>query len=820
MKKPFLLLVLAASGAAPLAAQDRPENTRLRLPWPELERVLKINDTSVRLPYADFQKLLARTGTARPPVHTLEGGDVLLAREEFTRLLQSLLPPPSGAGEILLTHGATRVALRGDTLAGRTTLRVHLSPTGDGAPRRVDVFPAGPAFTDVRLDGRNVPAESDGRLWISIDKPGDHEVAVDFTLRFPQARAQQKLHLPLPKTAVTELDITLPERNLDIHVSQALATTLSALPGGTGAHCLLSPGQGTEIAWTLTRPDEAKGPARIYAETRHLLSVEEDALRARSDINLTLLQNSVSLLTAAIPAGFSVLEVSGEGVGDWREKAGRPALLEIPFLSPRSGSHTLTVTCEKVLTESTATVRWTGLPITGAQRDRGYLGVELRTADEVLPASAEGLDRVDARELPAELSSLSERPLLLAYQFRRPDFHLDIALRRHADVRLVTTVADAARADTLLLPDGRRVHRVTYFLRNAGKAFLELPLPPGTELWTAFVDDAPVKPSRGEGNKILIPLTFLRRGPARGVFPVEVVLEDRGKPFTLFKRETLSFPTPDVVVGRVDWTLHTPLDEKLLFGGGDFKRAQPPVVVQSGLIQTLGPADLSLKNKEDLKDARARRTVAASAPAVGDAVMEMETVASRKESLRADMPEETDAIAERPESSDPAPGFFRPKVGLEKGAGLGGAAQTKGEAGVLPIRVQVPWSGNPSSYSKTLPAKEEILHLTLWRFSTGMWTTLKIALLLALAGALVYCRRPLIGRAKKILIPLKPRLVALLPRLKKPGTHVAGAGLVTWLFSLFHPFLGALGFLAFLAAAARWFKPLIFPPKGDTHESR
>lgn len=50
----------------------------------------------------------------------------------------------------------------------------------------------------------------------------------------------------------------------------------------------------------------------------HLISILDDSLRIKSRVGIDVLQNTINSLTVDLPDGFSVLDVQGDAVKEWR----------------------------------------------------------------------------------------------------------------------------------------------------------------------------------------------------------------------------------------------------------------------------------------------------------------------------------------------------------------------------------------------------------------------------------------------------------------------------------------------------------------------
>jgi len=109
----------------------------------------------------------------------------------------------------------------------------------------------------------------------------------------------------------------------------------------------------------------------------------------------------------------------------------------------------------------------------------------------------------------------------------------------------------------LVAEDGQMMTEATFSVRNNGRQFLEVALPAGAQVWSAFVAGQAVRPTLREG-KLLLPLE--RTGSDEGAISVELTYVSAQKfPATRGNVEMIS-PALDVPVKEAQWELYLPVD--------------------------------------------------------------------------------------------------------------------------------------------------------------------------------------------------------------------------------------------------------------------
>lgn len=755
-------------------AEEKTSQAKLKLSWPDLQSFLGLDNAQMRLSTDEFYSLLQQTGRAPRPRGSGTNGEVVLTRDEFTRLVQSFQTPPPSDSKAFLTKASYRARLDKDSVLVSANLRLTV-PQKPNHPLRVDVFPAQGGFEEILLNGRPALSETQqGRLFVTVTEAGFHEIRLAFSVSVPRAEEAQTVQIPIPRTPITDLELEIPTPHLDIALTPSLHRILTPTNGGTRVRALLPPTDTVTAVWNPLAPDEAKGPPQIYATVNHLLSIQEDALRVKSGVSLEILRNTLNEVVLDLPKGFTVLDVTGTDVKDWMEESSAAPTLSILLNSARKGRVDFNVVLERVLTAEKSTTRFTGLTVKNALRQRGFLGVDL-TSDAELPDPVfSGLEPKDPfRELPETLVDQSTR-LLFGYAYLRPPFSLDLSLARHESLNVVESVIEQATGDTLLRPDGKRVHHVVWTLIPAARQFLRVQLPPKTQLWNAFVNEQPVKPVLGKDGHVMVPLSRSVGGDNTPI-PVELVYFEAGQPLGEWGHENIPIPTPDVMVGRLRWTVKTPPGQTYVYLGKEFEKVTVPP------YRIFGDASV----------------VAGLTSVGGDGGLDAQESASMQKRNRS---ERFDA----PRARSPL---------LKEGRGMSVPLKNEGEPlssmtrGVLPVRVAIPVTSNDSLvFTKTLPETDTTLTLSLWhgpRWIEGMAKVLGVLILL---GVFWWKRVWFITTGKKWLENPWAKKVA--PIATPLGTFFLGAVLVL-VTATTSPFFFFLSLILYTVAVGRWVLSLV-----------
>jgi autotransporter-associated beta strand protein len=216
----------------------------------------------------------------------------------------------------------------------------------------------------------------------------------------------------------------------------------------------------------------------------------------------------------------------------------------------------LTVTWEQPGKVADTTLEITGVEALGVERETGAVAILARPPLQAsLTNATPDLVPIDTRELP-EWAGRVDDSTVLAYRYLRPGYKLAVATRRFEEAQVLQALVDSARLTTVVAEDGQMMTSLVLAMRNNGRQFLEVSLPTGSQVWSAFVAGKAVRPTMRTG-KVMLPL---ERTAGTESLTVELTYigaekfpERRGR----FELET---PALDVPLKNARWELYLPAD--------------------------------------------------------------------------------------------------------------------------------------------------------------------------------------------------------------------------------------------------------------------
>lgn len=177
--------------------------------------------------------------------------------------------------------------------------------------------------------------------------------------------------------------------------------------------------------------------------------------------------------------------------------------------------------------------------------------------------------RVGVDELPSELTSQTNRPIMFAYRYLTPQSHVGFQVVKHEQIGVMEAVAETAFYE-VLVSDGQSMHRVMVNLQNSRKQYLEVRgVPANARVWSLVVNSKPAKPVRGDGDSLLVPLLESGGGSNEGARATSVELaylvqrEELGGEGSL----ELAPPRLDVPISVLQVEVQWPESHEVTFGG-------------------------------------------------------------------------------------------------------------------------------------------------------------------------------------------------------------------------------------------------------------
>ncbi|MDM7924750.1 MAG: hypothetical protein QUS35_01925 [bacterium] len=750
LRWPAFCLLIAGFLPSAFGQNGNTDAAKVTVPWDEFRKIIRMDENEIVLPIETYNRLVAQTGQKPASGPAVRNGLVVLSRAEFSKLVEAMKPPADSSGAPPVDYLVTRAAYSGRLGRNGTrftaTFRIHVLRRN--AWLKIPLLYQSAALEEVRTDGApGLVVTEGGTHQALIGRSGEHTVEAVFTVPSEGDQGPQRLDLAILPAPVRLLRLELPMRNIDVDVPRAQAFSVEPGGAGTVVAAVIPAGASIQVAWRRKVPAAEKLPPKVYADVNHLISIEDGGLRVVSDVGLNVLHSGVEQAVLSVPADLNVLSVTGDAVGAWQERtqAGQ-RLVTVPFTYAREGAVTFTVTTEKPLTEGGKSNAFRGFRVSGAVRETGAVGVALNTGAEVKAVSSEGLERVAVQKLPPALYNRSEKPLLLAYRTMKHPFTLVLDVERHEKIIVPMASAVSVNAVTLLTEDGKEVNRILYEIRNSEKQFLEIRLPKDADVWSVFVGGEPVESSKGSDGRLLVPLIRSRYSGSRlETFPVEIITCRAVAPFRWMGGRGVILPPADVMASQVVWSVYLPNDYRYFNYRSTLEKEEA----------IRGWKALGMRSRKVRYD-KAPPPAALGEAGSAEQLKEFYAGNEAKSRFRNVPMEEEQVVRQMKAEVD-----FGNK--LDEISQSTVQAASPGGAGVMPIQVVIPRTGQLVRFARTIVKPEDKLSVAVWQVRSGVFAFFRVALL-ALLVWLVFRNR---GRLR----PVRPAVVrawgAAVPVLRK-----------------------------------------------------
>ncbi len=223
------------------------------------------------------------------------------------------------------------------------------------------------------------------------------------------------------------------------------------------------------------------------------------------------------------------------------------------------------------------------ISVNSVRRQRGVWVVEANT-DTELTFDAKIMQPLDVLRAPAIEDYQPRHRVVAAFDYATPEATLTLHAARHGHSELAALVVNEMSLTSVLSHDGSARHEVVLDVHHSGEQFINIALPPGSQLLTALADGSPVKPVRGPEGAISIPL------PADSAnqpsVPVRLLYETTGATWTASGQRHLVPPTlpGNISILATDWQVFAP-------DGYSFKKVKTEMEQEgTGLVVQREPA--------------------------------------------------------------------------------------------------------------------------------------------------------------------------------------------------------------------------------------
>jgi len=371
-----------------------------------------------------------------------------------------------------------------------------------------------------------------------------------------------------------------------------LGATDSDTSGSSLAYKFIATEPQIAPAWNLAVETEAV-ESWVRAEFVNTLTLSDTHISGRAIARFDIQNAPVRELRLRVPASFKNVEISGANI---RRRDHNGDIWNVSFQSKIRGTHTLTITWEEPRTTKTNFLELRGVAADNVERNTGILAIVARPPLQVTGKSAENLKPIDLRDLP-DWAGQPEEATVLAYRYVRSDYKLGVEASRFAEAEVLQTLVESLNLSTVVADDGQMMTEMSLSVRNQGRQHLEIALPAGAMVWSAFVAGQAVRPSLNAG-KLLLPLEHSLGDDS--AIPIELVYVDTNVfPQSRGVVELIS-PKLDAPLKSTRWELFLPADYSYSDFSGTMVHEVETTLVEAADFSFLDYSSRESKSKAEL----------------------------------------------------------------------------------------------------------------------------------------------------------------------------------------------------------------------------
>ncbi|MCP4697239.1 MAG: hypothetical protein GY862_10360 [Gammaproteobacteria bacterium] len=516
----------------------------------------------------NFQAIMAlnvaapeRQFTNRPAADT---GKVRMPLAEYAEMRDRLREARKNAARSqapLVVLGAA--AYTGEARDGVLSLQLLLQVTlGAEGWKTVPLVGEEAVVTRARADEQAIglSRRNGYHVWIT---PRNGEITLTLDLLIPSRgpRGSLEYDFLIAKTPITRFQCMFPMAGLEPRLRSAVRTSVSGTENSTSFSAFLQPVSRIHLVGFRDLGDESGRAARMYAESLHLLSIDEDSLDLFTVIRYHIFHAGAKQFRILIPPGMSVISADGEGAFRYAlEKHDAGALLKGETAFPIRNTYEISLRLRRKPAESGKAFEILLPRSQGVEREYGWLGIEVIGNLKLEELAREEALAVDVRQLPLEVVRSAVSPILKAYRYHTSAARIRLSGIKLPEQEPASSSIDSVEAVSAVSAQGRVFTDMRITLRNRLRHALRLHLPEGMQLRSALLDKQPIRPSRHLGGALLFPLKRSAGIYKLKPFTLQVVLESQMKFPDWAGYAGLALPAAELPVSSVAWTLHLPAD--------------------------------------------------------------------------------------------------------------------------------------------------------------------------------------------------------------------------------------------------------------------
>lgn len=501
----FVALCAGLAGAQTTTTAKAPD--KVYVPYENLKPIFESQKQGVFIPYSEFQRLWriaegSPAGAGAAPVPYLISSARFSGKvgTELASLDLRLTVDILADGWVQVPIGLGEVAVDGVAFVGEDGKPAASQPAGEGPLLRVQ----------------------DGQYFLLAKGKGRHILKVDFVRQLVTKPGLNVLSFKIPASAISTLELLIPEENMKVDVKPMLAATTSQVTSdgkpATKLQAFLGSAEAVELSWQPRTQAAAELEPVVIEEQLQIISVSEALVSYDITFNYEIRRRGIDTFDIQLPPDFRVTAVDGANISKWDIPAGpdkaAPQQLSVKLFSPAKDKYTLTVRMERFLQEAKLQLPLTPILTRQAVRRTGLIAISHTARRSVEVSDPKNLARVDTGKLPEAMRNL---PGVTAHRFISSDYSatllIDTVLPRISLNQLASLAVENDRLNLQM--------KLRYNIERAGVFQLTVGLPEPWEVLSVGPKDV-VDDHQFSGQGAKRTLTILLKKEVVGAVELDV----------------------------------------------------------------------------------------------------------------------------------------------------------------------------------------------------------------------------------------------------------------------------------------------------------
>jgi len=400
----FLLVGIAG-------AEDKPTDSSptIFVPYDNLERVIKAPRPKIYLSLEEYRKLLrdARALEKRP------------------------------VGIAVVSEALYKGTVSGNV--ARLDARLKFRSVGV-QPARLKLPLSGISVSKiVSADDGMIVGPVTGGIEIITVKAGVYNLHLELVGHVRKKAARATLAIKVPPAAVSRLDLTLPETGISPVITPEVGFFVRESEKSTQIIATLGDARDIVLSWRPRVEKITELPPAMFFSSNTRVYVEETLVKAEIIADIRIAHAPVSEFSFKVPVGYSVVNVSAEGMKEWTVADGK---LQVTLFAPVANAYRLNVELQRVRSRDEAEMKLPALQLPEARQEQGHFAIAYPKTLSARLVTGEGMAEIETKDLPAALKANAR----IAARYLQRDFSATLK---------VAPLKPQLRANTILYQDVR-----------------------------------------------------------------------------------------------------------------------------------------------------------------------------------------------------------------------------------------------------------------------------------------------------------------------------------------------------------------------------